>query len=358
MVFVWGVAEDRKKIIINLDIMAFSEKFTNYSGVESLNTKIADLAMIYVDLPKEREEQGTKNVLDKLEAVDEKDKAGLFLRSMLELELHRQQLEAGSAESKSNEFAEGALRDLETLLKNEGDFEIKYQNNKGREMMFGNRSLACAYLGDLYLEKYFAEKNDDKTNWNEAKKLYDEAIRLEFDQGRQLELKTIQAIRIILEQFGDEKNIKCWKTTRREDLRGEAADLLIEYFDDKKQTYHRRYIDVTGRAKKKKLEKQKWSPTYVMPLSQESINPVLEFNFDEPLVDEEELKRRPRSAIQRFASLMAAFSKIARSLEDSLGIRATEARDFRGSLYTNPDKLQGHFPGASKDAIRSLELET
>ena len=64
------------------------------------------------------------------------------------------------------------------------DFEIIVKNEKGKEVTFASKSHALAYLGDIAAKDFY--ENGNKADWNNSLEYYQEAVRTEPDEGKNM----------------------------------------------------------------------------------------------------------------------------------------------------------------------------
>lgn len=306
---------------------------------------ISKMARVYIDLPKDKLEVGIKNLLDVLKKPSEENQATEFLKGMLNLEMYYDLRTIPERRQESEAFLNQVFESLAKVIEKEKDFQIKIKGGNNKEIDFGNISLSHAYLGDLFVEKYLKDGNLE--NWQKADRLYREAINLERDPGLANELKTISNIRKMAKTLGNEKETRCRKTTRREDLRNQAADLFLEYEDQKNKKTYSSYIDVTGELSAEKQQKQKYSPTYVAAIPEKVNNFIASLNFDQPFIVEE--KKPSRVTMNKIQEMFSAFIILSSKLADALGLKTSEKINFGKSFWMDENKLLKFFPLMDKE---------
>ncbi len=330
------------------------EGTTGYAYAERLaeEEKIPHWAKSYVDMPKERLEEGIKKILEEIENSSARETPqGLFTEAMLNLEMYYDLQDVSVRKAEAEKYLTKAEDDLTGVVNKNEDFEIKYRS-QDKEKTFGNLSLANAFLGDIFIRKYL--KDNIQEDWFGGYELYEKAVKQEKDLGRADELKTIQAARKIIWYLGDEKAIRLWKTTRRKDLRGEAADLTIRYQKEKKSADQEQYVDTTRNLSEEKLRKQKASPTKVSKVSDEMLEKILNENLERPFATEDEFKKRPRVVLQKIKGTMAARNYRSIKLETAVNIKESEKLKLMESFGLNPDKIKNIMPFMDVKKLQSI----
>ena len=321
------------------------EGTTGYAYAERLveEEKIPQWAKSYVDMPKERLEEGIKKILDEIvNSPARETPQGLFTEAMMDMEMYYDLQDLPNRQTEAEKYLSQAQENLEKVIRTKGDFEIRYKNQE-KDIIFGNLSLANAFLGDIYYEKYLDDRKPE--NWFKDEELYAKAIEQEKEQGKADELRTIQAVRKIARGLGNEESVECRKTTRRKDLRGEAADMIIRYQVEENSEVRSSYIDATRKMSDEKVRKQKMgSQTYVVKISSPLLEQILTANFDAPFVTEEEYKKRPRTALHKIGKQMAAIVSLSRQLETALNLKEPEKLAFRKAFYMDENKLKKVMP--------------
>lgn len=334
-----------------------------------IDKEISGLAKIYTNLQNDKIESGINYLLGEIGkmSLEKQDyPSSEYLKGMLNLEMHNHLKDDQNPEKikAAKEYLEKSFTSFEKAVfrqdkKTEQDsFAILIKNEEKNDVLFGNLPLAMSYLGDIYARKSLEyQKNGDKNKeeeiWAKGVSLYEAAIKKEKVPGIKSEIKTILGLRNIIKELGDEKNIWCEKTTRRNDLRHKTADLIIKYEDKTNGKISSVFIDITDKATAEKDNKKQYSETAVLDLSSgydKTIN-LADYELKKTLsaakkeienagVYSKETAKKTRSALKEI-------SKLCNEIKNDFHFKGRGAENFRKDFFINKEKINKLAP--SKD---------
>ncbi len=328
-----------------------SEREENNEETEKKTTALAEEYLSLNNNPTKLE-RDLSDILEKINSLEKTSPSSEFLKGQLLLELY-------DIYKNSDKKEEEVLADVFLSQANESflesakgkDFETIVKNEKGKDVTFASKSHAFAYLGDIAAKDFYESGN--MADWDKSLKYYQEAIRAEPDEGKKHELRVMMDIRKITHYLGDEDSLKVWKTPRRIDLRGRAADLSLKYTGNKNEIINK-YIDATKHPQK---EKEGWSDTAVLRLDKEIVDFLAEVDFDDLLKKterKEDLSEKNEKMLRKIIDCGTAIAeKLEKIMEDEIkGIR--EKLDFRKALYLNPNNLAKFSKNTSPEKLLEI----
>ncbi|KKT18512.1 MAG: hypothetical protein UW04_C0065G0001, partial [Parcubacteria group bacterium GW2011_GWB1_43_8] len=157
-----------------------------------------------------RLEKDLNDMLEKVNSLEETSPSSEFLKGQLCLELY--DIYKNSDKKEKNDLADDFLEQAnESFLEsvNGEDFEIKLKNNEGKERIFGNKSQAWAYLGDVAAIDFKKSQYQNDSDFKKSLGYYKKAISEEKKhEGLKYELETIMVFRKIVNYLGKPKNLE------------------------------------------------------------------------------------------------------------------------------------------------------
>ena len=336
--------------------VAVLEKEENNGEMERKTTALAEEYLSFNN-NETRLKGDLSDLLGRIKLLGETSQSLEFLKGQICLELYDIYKDINKKEKNDlNDLMDSLLEQAnESFLESIKDknFEVIVKNEKGKEVTFASKSHSLAYLGDIAAKDFY--KSGNKVDWDKSFKYYQEATRAEPDEGKKHELKVITDIRKITHYLGDESKLKVWKTPRRIDLRGRAADFLLEYAGKKNEVINK-YVDAT---KKEKEYKQGWSDTVVLRLDKEIADFLAEVDFDALLKEAAINRGLSEKNKKRLGKIIDYCTELAEKLEKEMKdeIRSSEKLNFREALYLNPNKLSKFSQFASPERLSQILSE-
>lgn len=327
-----------------------------------LDKKISSIAKIYTGFQNDKIESGIRYLLSEAEKTSLKKQdypPSEYLKGMLNLEMYNcLKNDPNPVKTKmAEEYMEKSFVSFEKAVfkgdkKTEQDnFAILIKNEEEKEVLFGNIPLAMSYLGDMYARKSLEpqKQSDDKNKteeyWAKGVSLYEEAVKREKVPGVKSEIKTILGLRNIVKKLGNEEIIWFEKTTRRNDLRHKAADLMIEYKNKNNGKTSFVFVDITDKTIPKKDNKEKYSETVVLDLSdghEKAIN-IADYELAETLkTAAEEIKSTggySKNTAEKIRTAFKEISKLCQELASDLKLTWKEQGAFRRVFFLNKEKV-------------------
>jgi len=332
--------------------VAVLEREENNGEMERKTTALAEEYLSFNN-NETRLEKDLNDMLEKVNSKEETSPSSEFLKGQLCLELY--DIYKNSDKKEKNDLADVFLNQAnESFLEsvNDDDFEIAVKNKEGEEMTFAGKSHALAYLGDITAKDFY--ENGNGADWNKSLEYYKKAIEAEPDEGKKYELKVIMDIRKITHYLGDENKLKVWKTSRRIDLRGKAADFSLEYAGNKNGII-KKYIDATKHLRK---EKEGWSDTAVLRLDKEIVDFLADIDFESILKEAAENGTPQGKNKELFRDILRCSLAISAKMEEALKDEFKNNTDsFRNDFYRSLPKLKKFLPKYSEEQIRKTMFE-
>ena len=313
-----------------------------------------------------RLEKDLNDMLEKVNSLEETSPSSEFLKGQLCLELY--DIYKNSDKKEKNDLADVFLNQAnESFLEsvNGEDFEIKLKNDEGKERIFGNKSQAWAYLGDVAAIDFKKSQYQNDSDFKKSLGYYKKAISEEKKhEGLKYELEAIMVFRKIVNYLGKPKNLEIWKTSKRKDLKGKTADFFLKYVTSEKEIIEE-YIDATiydrgGEEQKSKERKQSLGLVEVLNIDKKT-RERLDF-LD--LVDFESLRREFLGKGELSEKNQEIFKKafdncqdFIEKIEETMGykIKNSERTNFRKSFYQNPEKILKFSNKISKEEIEKIQ---
>ena len=332
--------------------VAVLEREENNGEMERKTTALAEEYLSFNN-NETRLEKDLNDMLEKVNSKEETSPSSEFLKGQLCLELY--DIYKNSDKKEKNDLADVFLNQAnESFLEsvNDDDFEIAVKNKEGEEMTFAGKSHALAYLGDITAKDFY--ENGNGADWNKSLEYYKKAIEAEPDEGKKYELKVIMDIRKITHYLGDENKLKVWKTSRRIDLRGKAADFSLEYAGNKNGII-KKYIDATKHLRK---EKEGWSDTAVLRLDKEIVDFLADIDFESILKEAAENGTPQGKNKELFRDILRCSLALSAKMEEALKDEFKNNTDsFRNDFYRSLPKLKKFLPKYSEEQIRKTMFE-
>lgn len=311
-------------------------------------------------------EKDLSDMLEKINDLKETSPSSEFLKGQLCLELYeiyKNSDEKDKRES-SEEFLEQANESFSNSVEGE-DFEIKLKNEDGKERIFGDKSQALAYLGEVSAIDFKKSQYKNNSDFKESVRYYQKAISEEKKhEGIKYELKVIMVFRKIVNYLGEPEKLEVWRTSKRNDLNGKTADFFINYAINDKEKIEE-YIDATiydrgGEEQKSKERKQSLGIVGVLNIdkkTREKLDFLAEVDFEslkKEFIDKGELSEKNQKIFKRaFDNCQDFIEKIEEIMGDKL--KNSKRTDFRKSFYQNPGKILNFSNQASKEELEKIQ---
>ena len=331
---------------------------------EKTERKVTALAEEYLSFNNNETklEKDLNDMLEKINSLDRTTPSSEFLKGQLCLELY----DIYNNNPKENEkyladvFLNQAQESFLESAKSE-DFEIKLKNKDGKDRIFGNKSQALAYLGDVASIDFKKSQYKNESDFKESIRYYKKAISEEKKhEGIKYELKAIMVFRKIVNYLGEPEKLEVWKTPKRNDLNGKTADFLLNYTNNEKEIIEE-YIDATiydrgGEEQKSKERKQSLGLVGVLNIDKKT-REKLDFldlvdfeSFKQEFIDKGELSEKNKEIFKKaFDNCQDFIEKIEEIMGDK--IKNQEKTDFRKSFYQNPEKILNFSNKANKEEL-------
>ena len=335
---------------------------------EWLERKMAALAEEYLSFNNNETklENDLNDMLGKINSLDKTSPSSEFLKGQLCLELY--DIYKNSSEKEKRESAEKFLEQANENFSNsvEGeDFEIKLKNEDGKERIFGDKSQALVYLGEVSAIDFKESQHKNKSDFKKSIGYYEKAISEEKKhEGIKYEFKAIMVFRKIVNYLGEPEKLEVWKTSKRNDLKGKTADFFINYAINDKEKIEE-YIDATiydrgGEEQKSKERKQSLGLVGVLNMdkkTREKLDFLAEVDFEslkQEFIKEGALSEKNQEIFKRaFDNCQDFIEKIEEIMGDK--IKNSEKTGFRKSFYQNPEKILNFSNQASKEELESIQ---
>ena len=335
---------------------------------EKTERKVTALAEEYLSFNNNETklEKDLNDMLEKINSLDRTTPSSEFLKGQLCLELY----DIYNNNPKENEkyladvFLNQAQESFLESAKSE-DFEIKLKNKDGKDRIFGNKSQALAYLGDVASIDFKKSQYKNESDFKESIRYYKKAISEEKKhEGIKYELKAIMVFRKIVNYLGEPEKLEVWKTPKRNDLNGKTADFLLNYTNNEKEIIEE-YIDATiydrgGEEQKSKERKQSLGLVGVLNIDKKT-REKLDFldlvdfeSFKQEFIDKGELSEKNKEIFKKaFDNCQDFIEKIEEIMGDK--IKNQEKTDFRKSFYQNPEKILNFSNKANKEELEKIQ---
>lgn len=335
---------------------------------EKLEKKVTALAEEYLSFNnnKIKLENDLNDMLEKINSLEETNPSSKFLKGQLCLELY--DIYKNNAEKEKRESAEKFLEQANENFSNsvEGEnFEIKLKNEDGKERIFGDKSQALAYLGEVSAIDFKRSQYKNNSDFKESIRYYQKAISEEKKhEGIKYEFKAIMVFRKIVNYLGEPEKLGVWRTSKRNDLKGKTADFFLNYATNEKEIIEE-YIDATiydrgGEEQKSKDRKQSLGLVGVLNMdkkTREKLDFLAEVDFEslkQEFIKEGALSEKNQEIFKRaFDSCQDFIEKIEEMMGDK--IKNSEKTGFRKSFYQNPEKILNFSNQASKEELEKIQ---
>lgn len=335
---------------------------------EELEKKVVALAEEYLSFNNNetRLEKDLNDMMEKINSLEKTSQASEFLKGQLCLELYniRKNSENKEKRESAEKFLEQANENFSNSAEGE-DFEIKLKNEDGKDRIFGNKSQALLYLGEVSAIDFKKSQYRNNSDFKESLRYYKKAISEEKKyEGIKYELKAIMVFRKIVNYLGEPENLEIWKTSKRNDLKGKTADFFLSYTTNEKEIIEE-YIDATiydrgGEEQKNKERKQSLGLVGVLNIdkkTREKLDFLDKVDFEylkQEFIEKGELSEKNQEIFKRaFDNCRDFIEKIEEIMGDKL--KNSEKTAFRKSFYQNPEKMLNFSGKASREELEKIQ---